>query len=304
MASPTQHRRGPKILLGQDNNALVLLFAANMIMFVALHIVSMIYLLSDIPMEFFQKQMLDWLILPSSFEQLASRPWTILTYMITHYGFWHLLSSMLWLWCFGFILQDLAGNNRLIPVYLYGGFVGAAAFLITGALMTASPAAGQLLGASAAVMAVAVATTAMAPDYRIFPLIGGGIPLWVLAMVYVAIDFGTLGSGSGALAVAHLSAGLVGFLFAHQLKRGRDWSAWMNQFAGWVNDLFNPEKKHNNTSPKEKLFYQSDRKPFEKKANVTQQRVDAILDKINRHGYDSLSEDDKAFLKRASTEEL
>ncbi|MCZ6992444.1 rhomboid family intramembrane serine protease, partial [Salmonella enterica] len=87
-------------------------------------------------------------------------------------------SSMLWLWCFGYILQDLAGNNKLIPIYIYGGITGSVFFVLMNNMVpvlanqvgTAAP----LLGAGSAVMAIAVATTTLAPDYRIFPLINGG----------------------------------------------------------------------------------------------------------------------------------
>ena len=119
------------MLLGQDDNALVLLFAINMLMFVAITLVKVVYYLSGTPVELFIKQVLDWLSLPASLNVLVHRPWTILLYMFTHHSIWQLISSMLWLWCFGYILQDLAGNNKLIPIYLYGGLAGAVFFLLT-----------------------------------------------------------------------------------------------------------------------------------------------------------------------------
>jgi membrane associated rhomboid family serine protease len=301
-------KKNPRILLGQDNNALVLLFAANMLMFAGIHIISIIFQLSDIPMDQFYNQVLNWLTLPASFDGFATRPWTILLYMITHYGFWHLVSSMLWLWCFGYILQDLAGNSKLIPVYLYGGLTGGLFFLLANNLLPGMEKniafAAPMLGASASVMAVAIGTTTLAPDYRIFPMIGGGIPLWVVAIIFVAIDFSTIGTGNTAIAAAHLSAGLMGFLFIRQLKRGSDWSAWMIRLIDWLDGLFNPEKKHGRGPAKEKQFYRTDRQPFEKKTNITQHKLDAILDKINQHGYEYLSTEEKEFLERASKEEL
>src|SRR5476649_2936152 len=90
-----------KILLGEDNNALVLLFAINALVFVLINFVKIVYFLSDIPVELFYKQILDWFRLPASTDAIATRPWTALTYMFTHQSIWHLLSSMLWLWCFG-----------------------------------------------------------------------------------------------------------------------------------------------------------------------------------------------------------
>jgi membrane associated rhomboid family serine protease len=306
--SPQPYKTSRNILLGQDNNALVFLFAVNALVFVFINFVKIIYYLSDIPEEFFYRQILNWLTMPAPFDGFLGRPWTLLTYMFTHHSVWHLLSTSLWLWCFGYILQDLAGNNKLIPIYLYGGLVGGLVFLLGNNMVpvlergiaNTSP----LLGAGAAVMAIAVATTTLAPDYRIFPLINGGIPLWVLTAIFVAIDFATLASGNGAIAAGHLAGGVVGYLFIHQLRRGRDWGAWMISLMNWFDDLFSPEKKHRTKSPKDKLHYQSDRKPYQKISNVTQQRLDAILDKINQEGYQYLTDEEKEFLKRASAEEL
>ncbi len=307
MSSPS-YKTNRKILLGQDNNALVFLFAINALVFVLINFVQIIYYLSDIPLEFFYKQILNWFTLPASFDILASRPWTVLVYMFTHHGIWHLISSMLWLWCFGYIMQDLTGNDKLIPVYLYGGFVGGLAFVIINnlfpALQSHIDTTAPLLGAGPAIMAVAVATTTLAPDYRMFPMIGGGIPLWVLTLIFVAIDFATLASGNPGNSVGHLLAGLTGYLFIRQLRKGNDWGAWMINLVNWLDDLFSPEKKHRKKSAKDKLHYQADRKPYEKISNVTQQRLDAILDKINQQGYQFLTDEEKAFLKRASSEEL
>lgn len=307
MANPS-FRKNSRVLLGQDNNALVLLFAINALVFVLINFLKIIYFLSDIPMEFFYKQILNWFTLPAAPEAFAGRPWTLLVYMFTHHSIWHLLSSVLWLWCFGFILQDLAGNNKLIPVYLYGGLVGGVVFLLINNLFPVLERniaiTEPMLGAGSAVMAVAVATTTLAPDYRLFPMVYGGIPLWVVTLIFVAIDFATLASGNAGIGAGHLAAGAIGYIFIRQLRSGHDWSAWMIRLVNWVDDLFSPEKKYRGKSTKEKHFYRADKQPFEKKPNVTQQKLDAILDKINQEGYQFLSDEEKAFLKRASKEDI
>lgn len=300
------YRTNRRILLGQDNNALVILFAVNALVFVLINFLRIVYYLSDIPLDFFSRQILNWFTLPAPVDIFLSRPWTLLSYMVTHLGFWHLLSSMLWLWCFGYILQDLAGNNKLIPIYLYGGFMGGVVFLLVNNLAPGLEkninSLQPMLGGGAAVMAVAMATTTLAPDYRIFPMISGGIPLWVLALIFVAIDLASLSNVNLGIGAAHLTAGATGFLFIRQLKRDNDWSAWMIRLVDWLDDLFNPEKKHRKKTPTEKQFYRPDRKPFEKTPNVTQQKLDAILDKINQQGYPLLSEEEKEFLKRAGND--
>ncbi|MDP1972301.1 MAG: rhomboid family intramembrane serine protease, partial [Sediminibacterium sp.] len=108
-------------------------------------------------------------------------------------------------------------------------------------------------------------------------------------------------AGTGA---AHLAGGAMGFFFVKQLQKGKDWSAWMNALVDWVDNLFNPEKKQELQKQSEKHFYRANRKPYEKIANITQQKLDDILDKINQHGYAFLTDEEKAFLKRASDQEL
>lgn len=302
------YKTGKNVLLGQDNNALVFLFAVNALVFVMINFIKIIYYLSDIPLEFFYRQILHWFTLPAAFDSIAGRPWTLLVYMFTHESIWHLLSSMLWLWCFGYILQDLTGNSKLIPIYLYGGFVGGLVFVLINNLFPVLErniaVTEPMLGAGAAVMAIAVATTTLAPDYRIFPLINGGIPLWVITLIFVAIDFATLASGNAGVGAGHLAGGAMGYLFIRQLRRDKDWGAWMHHVFEWVDDLFRPEKKYKKRSQKDRLYYNSDRKPFEKISNVTQQRLDAILDKINQQGYQFLTDEEKDFLKKASSEDL
>ena len=80
--------------------------------------------------------------------------------------------------------------------------------------------------------------------------------------------------------------------------------AWMFSFADWFNDLFNPEKKHATTKVSEQHFYKATRKPFKKTSAFSQQKLDEILDKINKDGYSLLTDEEKEFLKKASQEDL
>jgi membrane associated rhomboid family serine protease len=301
-----QNRRN-SIKLGQDNNALTWLIIINAVVFVIINFIKIIYYFSDIPVDqFFYKQVLDWFTLPAEASKFAERPWTLLTYMFTHEGVWHLISSLLWLWGFGYIMQDMTGNNKLIPVYLYGGAAGAILFIVMAnvlpSLKNSMEGVQPLIGAGASVMAVAIATTTLAPHYKIFPMINGGIPLWVLTLVFVAINFGSIaGSTNGTpLLLAQLGGAGIGYVFVRQLRRGNDWSTWMNNFVRWVDDLFNPEKKHKKPAPKQQHFYKATKKPYEKTPHITQQKLDEILDKINQKGYHFLTDEEKDFLKKAS----
>jgi membrane associated rhomboid family serine protease len=296
-----------KMVLGQDGNALIRLVVINAVLFAILKFVYVIYMAYNIPDPGYDNKVLSWFVLPGTLDKLSGRPWTILTYMFSDAHVFRFIGNMFWLWGFGYILQDLTGNRKLIPIYLYGGLAGAFVFLLCYALIPglhAEAAITQLAGANAAVIAVAVATTAVAPDYRIFPMINGGIPLWVLTVLYLLINFSTLDRHDTSGYIANLSGAAAGYLFIYRLRKGHDSSIWMNRFFDWCNNLFNPDKKRKTRSPKDEFYYKvSGTQPFKKIPNVTQQRIDEILDKINQQGYRFLTDEEKEILKRAADEE-
>ncbi|KAA9041998.1 rhomboid family intramembrane serine protease [Ginsengibacter hankyongi] len=297
-------RRARKITLGEDNNALVALIAINAFGLIIPGLIRLIYILTDSSAAVFASRILPWFILPAKLATLAKAPWTILSYMFVHTHIIAAFTNMLWLWAFGSILQDMAGNKKIFPVYLYGGIAGAIVFIATNyAIPQLRPfiSSSFFEGASASIMAVAIATTALAPDYRIFRMLNGGIPLWVLTILFIIIDIASVGTAAPAYLLAHLTGGLTGFLFIVALRRGYDGGAWMLRFYNWFLDLCNPDKKIlTPQKTKEKLFYKTgNQKPFEKHSIITQQRIDEILDKINQKGFHLLSEEEKNILKRA-----
>ncbi len=297
-------RRVKKLSLGEDNNALVALVSINAAGLIILGLIKVIYLTIDSSTVNFDSHIIPWFLLPAKLSSLASAPWTILAYMFIHTRIISAFTNMLWLWAFGSILQDMAGNKKLIPIYLYGGVAGAIVFIASNyAIPSLRPLIGSsfLDGANAAIMAVAIATTALAPDYRIFRMLNGGIPIWILTVLYVIIDFLSIGSGGTAYHLAHIAGGLAGFLFIVSLRKGHDGSTWMINSYEWFMNLCNPDKKIlTPQKTKENLFYKTGgRKPFEKHSIITQQRIDEILDKINQKGYHLLSEEEKNILKRA-----
>lgn len=302
--------RKRKISLGADGNALTILISINAVLFITVWFIQIIYYITQSAPGNFENNVLPWFIMPAKLSLLASKPWTLITGMFVHLRVMTLITNMLWLWAFGSILQSIAGNRKLIPLYIYGGLAGAIAFIAANYLIPAlKPAIDNsfIYGANAATMAIAIATTALAPDYRFFKMLNGGIPIWVLTLLYVIIDFAGIGSVSSAYNISHLAGAFIGFMFVFSLRRGSDWSLWMNNFYNWVINLFNPENK--TISPqrkiKERVFYKTgNQKPFIKRSNITQQRVDEILDKINQKGYHLLTDEEKNILKRAGEADL
>jgi membrane associated rhomboid family serine protease len=297
-----------RLTLGDDGNALVGLVTINIIFFLLLMVIQVVYFFFEADKNLFDAQVLRYFELPAQLIKLSERPWTILSYMFTHTNVIQILSNMLWLWAFGFILQELTGNKKLIPIYIYGGLTGALFFILSYYVIPPlKPLTGgaALMGGNAATMAIAVTATVLAPNFRFFRNIGGGIPIWVLTLVYVLIDFAGVASMSAAYSISHLAGGLAGLLFVYFLRKGYDGSVWMNKLYNWFMNLFNPSKKNNQGNIREKVFYNADnRKPYKKTSNITQQRVDEILDKINQKGYHFLTDEEKNILKRAADEGL
>ena len=151
--------------LGSDNNALMGLFTINVIFFIVLLTLRVGYAFYG-DMEYYDSQVLQWFQLPASLTRLSERPWTLLTYFfsdtISNGNIFRIISNMLWLWAFGSILQSMAGNDKIIPVYIYGGVVGgiffiASSYILPGHIEQNGYAA--LLGANTGTVAVAMATS-------------------------------------------------------------------------------------------------------------------------------------------------
>lgn len=299
-----------RLSLAQSKNALITLIAINLVLFVILAFIQAIYSLQygkEAAGAIFNNNVVSWFALSSDTSKILSRPWTILTHMFVHVDVWHVLGNMLWLWVFGYILHDLTGNRKIFPLFIYGGLAGALAFVLAYNFFPAlkPDVSSQLaLGASAGVMAIAAAVTTISPGYRVFPMLNGGIPIWIVTVFYLIIDLATIPLSNPGGHIAHLAGALTGFFFIVSFRRGYDWGGWMNDFFDWVNNLFNPDKPRKGKVIKTELFYKSEAKPYKKTPNVTAQRVDEILDKINQKGYHSLSDEEKELLRRASNEDL
>jgi len=304
----SEDRYRKRIGLGQDGNSLVMLIGILAIVFCIFKFIWLVYKISDKDISAYDQNIFNWLVIPGDFQKMMTRPWTLLSFMFLHSDVWEVFGNLLWLWAFGYIFQDLTGNKKLIPVFIYGS-VGAAVFFmlcynLVPKLVPAAPAV-TLVGASAGIMAIAVAATTLSPDYRIFPMINGGIPLWILTVIYLIVDISLIAAQKSAPGqFAHVAGAGVGFLFIYQMRRGHDWSIWINNFFDWISNLFNPDRQSWKKTAKTDLHYNSKgTQPFKKIPNITQKRIDEILDKINQQGYRFLTEEEKDILKRAAEDE-
>jgi len=231
----------------------------------------------------------EYLLLPASLPKLATRFWTPLTYMFMHDGFFHILFNMLWLYWMGQIFEEYLGTKRTIGLYLFGGLTGALFFILAynflPAFTNSNAAAGAVvLGASASVMAIIVATATLLPDYTIYMMIIGPVKLKWLAIFYVVLDFILVAGVNGGGEITHLGGALFGFIYIKQVQRGND-------LISGIVDLFKPRSK---------LKVASKNPDKNSNALPRQEEIDRILDKISQSGYESLNKQEKEILFRAS----
>ncbi len=291
------------------------IIVVNVALFFALGVIHVILKLGGLDTE---NLMRDVLSVPSDLSKLLVRPWTLLSYGITHYpfdssGFWHILFNMLWLFWFGRILEEYLGKRKILPIFIWGVLAGAVFYLLAYNLLpmfSETKNIAQLNGASAGVMAIAWATVALLPEHRLHLLFIGPVKILYIALFMTLLHIiGLTGTNAGGN-FAHLGGALMGFLFIHLYQKGTDLSVGVNNFLDWSAELFSRKKKM-------KVVYSQKRKPKRKKekarvrtqpkskrsksgklenSEAEQAKIDAILDKISQSGYESLSEEEKAFL--------
>ena len=282
MGEADRHREYKKVkqrfTLGYDGNAITALFVLNVIFFLTLLIVKVAYFFYHEVPQTFDAEVTQWFQLPQNITSLSERPWTLITFMFTdtNENLMRIIANMLWLWAFGSLLQEMAGNEKIIPIYLFGGVSGALAFIISYYLsgnINNTPGY-ALLGANCSVLAVAAAATTLSPNHKFFTMIRGGIPIWVLLAVYLIVDLAAIRTLPDSYIVAHIISAVAGFLIIFLLRRGKDATLWMINFYDWFINLFNPYKKRKK-SHKQKVFYETgNRAPYKKQSIITQQRVD------------------------------
>jgi len=312
----------------QRGNAIIRLIMANVIVHILLGVLFVLVFLITSDRTAFNLFMREWFWFPSEWIKIPFRFWTIFTYMFLHADIWHLFFNMLILYIFGRRLNDLLPNEQIFPIYFWGGIAGAISFTLGFNLIPAfndMQSSAHILGASASVMAVVLATATLNPTgiFQI-PLININVELRYIAALWVLSDFIVIAGANPGGALAHLGGAFTGWLFIYQLRKGNDWSIPVNRAIEFLqfDNLSSPFKrsktKHKSkTKTKTKKKYRAKMKVhkgnqrsdyygdeygrsfMQKYKDMSREEcLNTILDKIKRSGYDSLSEDEKVFLDR------
>ena len=241
----------------------------------------------------------NWLRLPSDFFEVIYKPWTLLTYGFLHYDFIHLLFNMIWLYALGRIFMNLFNPKMALNIYFLGIIVGGLTFLfgynVFPKIFNSNA---FLIGASAGVSALLIFLCTYMPnkEIRFFTF---NLKLWWIGAVFIAFDVLGLFSANSGGKLAHLGGAFLGFMYAKQLVKGNDIGSGFGSFMDKIVAFFTPKEKS-----KLKTVHKRKGKVagYEKKEFDqfnTQKKIDSILDKISKSGYDSLTKEEKDFLFRA-----
>jgi membrane associated rhomboid family serine protease len=278
------------------------LIAINVICFILFFLAKTVAFLFQWPSDF----LLEWFVFPKEPGEYIFKPWSIITYSFLHSGIWHILSNMLILYYSGIYFLQYFSPKKLLNFYFMGVIFGALVYMLSYNLFPAFAATGRsyLVGASAGVMSVLVGIATHVPNLRIRLLFLGSIKFWYIAAFLVLLDIIQIPISNSGGHLAHLGGALFGYVYASQLKKGNDIAGGFEKVISGFLSYFDGDKK---TKSRMRTVY---RKPPKSAAtaNTTapgisktekQEKIDAILDKISKSGYDSLTKQEKDFLFQA-----
>ncbi len=218
-------------------------------------------------------------------------PWQLFTYMFMHASFSHLFFNMIALWMFGMELENSLGSKKFLTFYLLCGLGGGLLHLLAAPLFSV---AGPTVGASGAVYGVLLAFGLLFPERLIMIYFFVPIKAKYFVLLYMVIEFLSVGSLDGIAHFAHIGGAVVGFVFL--LVEGFQFSL----FTGSQQSIFKSQKQN---QQKEEVYTNiSDAKVTNESAEneTTQAEIDEILDKISNSGYQNLSTEEKKILFEAS----
>lgn len=278
-------------------SVLVKLIIVNALVFLTVSLGSFIFGMSP---SYFSR----WFVLSDNLNTLLFQPWSLISYGFLHFDFFHILFNMIWLYWFGQFVLNIFTGKRLLTVYMLGALFGGLLFMLSYNLFPVfEQQRGYLIGASGAVTAIMVFIATYTPNtqFRIFTFT---IKLWHIALFLFLLDLVRIpSSGNAGGLMAHVGGGVFGYVYAVQLAKGNDIGKWFENFIDWVTNFFKPQTKR----PFKKVHRtpRSAPKPSKSKDQKSeyQIKVDAILDKISKSGYESLTKAEKDFLFKAGKDE-
>lgn len=226
--------------------------------------------------------------------------WRLLTHAFVHdpNSFLHLAFNMLFLWWFGTDVELIYGPREFLGFYLAAALLGGSAFYVWSLTQSADM---RALGASGAVTAVLVLCACHFPHRTILIMMLIPVPIWLFVVFEVAQDLWRLmntahGIYSPVGSVAHLAGAAFGFVYYRQQWRVLNWWPDFTRFKHRSRSnlrLYRPDHE------KEAVPVAAATSSGEMDEHL-EAKLDAVLEKVSRHGQASLTENERKILLRAS----
>jgi membrane associated rhomboid family serine protease len=279
----------------KKNNFNILIYL-NLIVFIGIKFIELIYFfIGENPLE-----IVSWFAVPADLNTLIVRPWTIISYMFTHENFLHILFNLLAFYWFARMFLMYFSQRQLLSIYIIGGLSGALFYIVAFNLITVFNKYSEIsiaIGASASVMAVVFSIALLVPNNSVYLLFFGEIKLKYIAFGFIVLDLVSIPLSNAGGHIAHIGGAFSGALFVYFYRKGTDITIWLSRLIYGIKEFFIPQKKLRikvNTA-KNQARYENDEE-YNARKKAEQEEINAILDKISRSGYESLSDEEKVKL--------
>jgi membrane associated rhomboid family serine protease len=236
----------------------------------------------------------NWIALNSEPLVFITKPWTLLSYAFFHDGFGHIFFNMIVLNFSCTLFLTFFTQKQLLGLYVLSAIFAGIAFVSSYYFLNLSA---SIVGASAAIMAILVATTTYSPLMNVRLLLIGNVKLWHITLVILVLDMMQVRIENTGGHIAHLAGAIFGFVYIKLLVNGTDLSKIVTNLTVFFVSLFTKS-----SSAPFKKVHKTYKMPETKSTSrivvkdKTQQQIDEILDKISRSGYDCLTQEEKEFL--------
>tara|TARA_B100002052_G_scaffold290304_1_gene308738 strand:+ start:192 stop:1061 length:870 start_codon:yes stop_codon:yes gene_type:complete len=259
----------------------------NIIFFLIPYLINTLLFLFNIN----SKSYIELFLLSPELNNLIIKPWTVVTYSFIHDGFFHLFWNMLLLYYISRMILNLFSSSTFINIYFLGVIIGGIFFLLSYSFFPVFKGDfSSMGGSSAGVMAAIIFMCAYSPENEI-RLFFFNIKLKYIGVLFFVFDIIQIPYGNAGGHIAHIGGAILGFFYARNFINGRDIGSGFENL--WKFFLKKRRKKATNKFLRD--INNINKKP---EKSYKQKSIDAILDKISKSGYESLSDKEKDFLSR------
>lgn len=273
------------IFRSASKSDIINIIVIHSLMYVIFQFTRITFLIGGESDSFFYEHIYDKITLPAQWHSFLYKPWSIFTYIFADLNIYTLIGNMIWLWIFGTVIEDLQGSYKVLPIYFISGFVGAIVFLTVNTFIFPLHQT-SYAGTMASLSGLAISVLTFRAKYIFSAIFGLGIPIWVFAIIYFALQSVMITSYTVWL-LSLLAGGIItglGYTSYFRLLFEHLSNFYMRAVSYLSNNQHFIKKKKSKLNINTHKSY--DRIQTHK---TSQLELNQILEKIQQHGIDSLT---------------